>query len=1431
VLGHLEVHAGDGARALGGPKQRALLAYLILRGGEIVPTDQLVDALWGGSPPPTAAAIVHSYVRKLRAALAGTGATLETRSPGYRLELNGVGTDLALFEGLAAAGREALRNGEPARAAELLRQGLALWRGPALADLAHEPALEADRARFDQLRLEAILDRFDAELACGHGEELISELEPLVREHPFQERLRGQLMLALYRAGRQAEALELYRRTRELLRDELGLEPSKRLQDLERSILVHAPGLEGTRAELSAVAVCPFKGLAHFEVDDSPYFAGRERLVSDLVSRLVTTSLLGVVGASGAGKSSLLRAGLLPALAAGALPGSNEWDVRLMRPREHPSAELRRVLGGDDLPAAVAKLPEGKRLVVVVDQFEELFTTCGDEDERAAFVGALVDAVRDPDRSCIAVVALRADFYGQCADYPRFAELLSASHVLVGRMQRDELARAIEEPAARAGLRVERALVDALVADVADEPGGLPLLSTALLELWRLRDGAVLRLETYRSVGGVRRAVARLAESAYAGLTEAERPLARRLMLRLVAGEGEALVRRRVPLAELGLGRTPEAARVLEVLTSARLVTTSDQAVEIAHEALFQEWPRFRQWLDEDIEGRRRRAHLQASAREWEASGRDPGELYRGARLAAVLELGDLAELSELELEFVEASRAAHEREADRQRRENRRLRRLLASLALLLALATAAGTVALLQRQASQRRARIALARQLGAEAIVEPRIDRAMLLARESVNLDRSTATEGTLLATLLRSPAALSTFALPIVARPLTVAASPDGRTLAVSDNTGKLRVYDARTHRQTHPPLPDTGAVLLPEIYSRDGSLLLVQAYAGGRPLLELLSTRTLRPVRRLTFDRRYLDTPTGWAPGLALAPNGSRVFFTYDVLDKDGSDGMAYLDRWNTADGSRTTMPLGSTGMLGAGLTRDGRRLLTVTGSEIATWDVRTLRRLRTVRHTVPPASVPVAAVSPDGHTVAYGINTGSVSFVDARTGRTTPAASGGHTASVQYLAFSPNGRLVVTTSDDTKVIVWNAATGKRVQTLAGHGGRVTWAAFSADGTTLYSTSLDGAVFEWDLGRTRRFGRPFRFARPALPLPPGVTPTVPLALSPDGGTFAVRTSPLRIGLLSLSTLHRVRTLDLPRGAGRASAVAWSQDGGRIAVGTQAGQVRVWHVSQDLRRVHRLATRLSLRGFHGSVRAVAIAPNGRVLTALLNRYTADGGSARLAIWDADSGRLAARPVDLGRPSSSTVVFSPDGKLLATGRDDGTVLLLDPRSGRIRRTLKPIAGPSVSLAFERDGTLATGSWAGIVQRWNSSSGAELGRPVLVAAAPVASLSFDPSGRTFAETGGADGLLKLWNSSSPQQFGSTFPGNPGRWATTAFTPDGRNLLVVYDDGTGYLWPASVGAWEQHACAVAGRNLTRDEWRRFVPGHGYAKACVQAAA
>ena len=543
-----------------------------------------------------------------------------------------------------------------------------------------------------------------------------------------------------------------------------------------------------TPARVAAEGICPFKGLASFEPVDADYFFGRERLVAELVARLVGARFLGIVGPSGSGKSSVLRAGLLPALAGGVLPGSEGWRRLLLRPGERPLDELRRVLvsgAKDPLAEALDALPANARLLLAVDQFEELFTACRSDADRTAFADTLARAAADPEGRAVVVVALRADFYGRFAAYPGLAELLGGNHVLVGPMQASELRRAVELPAGRVGLRVEPELADALVDDVEGEPGALPLLSTALLELWQKRQAGALTLAAYRESGGVHGAVARLAEGTYARVPDERKPIVRAVMLRLVGeGAGDEPVRRRAPLAELDLERSGDVEDVLATLADSRLVTVSEGNVEVAHEALLREWPRLREWIDEDVEGRRLRRHITQAATEWETAGRDQGELYRGARLAAALDwTADHAlDLNELEREFVTESREASETETKRVRRVNRRLRGLLVGVAVLLAAAVAGGIFAVVQRSEARDAETAQFVQRLGAQALVEEDLDLSLLLARQAVAIDDSPQTRGYLLATLRSRPAAIGIIhGDGDVLRGIAV--SPDGKTLAV------------------------------------------------------------------------------------------------------------------------------------------------------------------------------------------------------------------------------------------------------------------------------------------------------------------------------------------------------------------------------------------------------------------------------------------------------------------------------------------------------------------------------------------------------------------------------------------------------------------------------------------------------------------------
>jgi DNA-binding SARP family transcriptional activator/WD40 repeat protein len=1446
ILGPLEVVRDDESVLLGAPQQRALLAVLVLHRGEVVSTDRLIEALWGERAPSSAAKTVQVYVSHLRKALGSD--LIVTHGRGYRLAVDPGQVDVGRFEALCVEARRAFAEGDTARARELLCSALGLWRGEPLADFAYEPFAEAAIGRLQEARLVALEDRIEADLALGSDGELVPEIESLVASNPMQERLRGQLMLALYRAGRQADALAVYRQTSVLLREELGLEPGRTLQELERSILEHDACLDSlpwtmTARGADSLGVCPFKGLACFDRADAEYFCGRERVVSDLLARLAESTLVGILGPSGIGKSSLLRAGVLPALSEGVLPGSAGWRQVLLRPGGHPDVELGRALDGDCLGQVFARLAPGARIVVAVDQLEELFTLCGREEERAAFLERLGAAARDPERRALVVVSLRADFYGRLASYPRFAELLSGCHVLVGGMDRDELARAIEQPAARAGLEVEHGLVDALVSEVVGEPGGLPLLSTTLLELWRARDGRTLRYESYRTSGGVRGAVARLAEAAYSQLDETERRIARGVMLRLASGDGDALARRRVRLAELE--RLDGAEHVVATLTDARLLTVSDGEVELSHEALLREWPRYGTWLEEDRVGRRLQAHLMSSAREWDATGRDPGDLYRGARLTGALEWAarHSDELSLPERRFLDASRRRVGGNA-------RRLRAVLAGVALLLLASLVAGAIALVQKQHARTEARVALARQLGAQAVNEPRLDRAMLLAREAVNLDRSPQTEGSLLATLQRGPAVIGTVTLPINA-PQQLAVSPDGRTLAVGalsldrfeygrGSIGNLRVYDAHTQRVKGPRLTDFGGARAP-VYSSDGSLLAYPTPGHQQPSIAVRDAHTLTLVRKLAFDPLQLVsyTPDIARAHIVIAADRHTIYSTYQGLNRNTSlPGATFLARWSLPGGRLlATRRIGGAAVLAVGLMDVGARVAVVDARTVSVFDTRSLRRLSSVAITPTLAAPSAAAISPDGHTIAVASHAGSVSFINVASGDARPGI-GPNTGSVASIAYSPDGRAVASTTNNT-VIIWNPQSANSREVLTVPGGQVQEVVFSRDGHTLYTSSVAGLVLEWDLTGRRSFGRRVALSRPAPCCDPVAPLAPPLALSPDGTTFAIRLGTSTVGLFSAQTLQRRGSFTVKPAGAVITALAWSPTAPQLAVGGSSGLVQLWRTDGASRVARSLTGLQAVLREPEAIQALAFSLDGRLIAASDTHKTlsldnagsspGDDRFSSLAIWRTSTGKLIAAPRDLGTGTGGfdPLAFSPDDRRLAVTAPNGRDLVIDATTAQTQRTLQPTGGEFTgSLAFAPDGRLATGTLSGIVQLWNPISGAQVASPLPVTAGPVSSITFDPTGQRFAVTASQDGTVKLFATSTLQQEGATLNTDQRAASTATFEPRSNSLLVINDHGNGFTWPMSLTVWEQRACAVAGRNLTPKEWSRYLPGQRYTPVC-----
>jgi WD40 repeat protein/DNA-binding SARP family transcriptional activator len=1614
ILGHVEASVDDQPVTLGGAKQRAVLAMLGLEANRPVTADRLAEGLWGEHPPQSAGKMVQNYVWRLRQTFADDGgAEIVTRGSGYELRIDRELVDVCRLERLVS---EAARAAENGRANGAAREALALFRGDPLADVADEPFASAEIRRIEELRLTAAELAIDADLAAGRHQEVVGEIDALLSGNPLRERLHGQRMLALYRCGRQAEALDAYREARQTLVEEIGIEPSPELRRLHDAILRQDPSLDvasavpelppeletaaaspilgrdeelrrlrdhwqhaaagagalvvlagaygigktrvaaevagavyregapvlyaggsgppqavlvamararasrtpvlvvvddadragaevrgalgalaaelahlpvlllctgealaglpahdtlvlgplepqavgaiaafyapagaagavpvesllaasrgvplrvheaasewarheaarrvegaagraaigrtqaralsaelaGSVADLQWVnertaerseetaAVCPYKGLATFGAEDAEYFFGREQLVADLVAHLVGAPLLAIVGPSGSGKSSALRAGLLPALAGGVLPGSAGWTQALIRPGEHPLRELR---------GATRRLAREARSVLAIDQFEELFTVCADEEERAEFVAGLARVARDRSGRCVVVLAVRADMYGRCAAYPDLSALLGANHVLVGPMARDELRRAIERPAQRVGLAVEPGLVEALLADVEGRAGALPLLSTTLLELWGRRDGSTLRLAEYVRRGGVQGAVARLAEDAYLRLDAAQQIEARALMLRLAdEDEDGAIVRRRIPLAELDAG----AHAVATELADRRLLTVSDGAVEVAHEALLREWPRLRAWLDEDVQGRQLHRRLADAARAWDADDRDSGGLYRGARLAAALDwaAAHQPELNATERAFLDAGRHAAGR-------AQRRLRMVLAGVAALLVLAVIAGVVALDQRARARDEATTAAAQRLGAQALAEGDLDKSLLLARQGVAIDDTLQTRSNLLAALLKSPAAIGVLSGD-GGRVTGLDISPDDRTLAFVDADGTLTRVDTRTRKPIARPLTVPGHLMGwgPDDvrFSRDGTRLSV---GGSEPVV--LDTRSGRVATAIP--------PTeGVLYGARFAPDGRTLFV---VLDH--ASNTTFVQRIDARTGARLTAPryvARDPATVTVLVTHDAERVVTTfdQGPTVIR-DGRTLRPLRRIA-----IGGETAALAPDDRTVLLGRRDGSVRFVDLVTGRIR-AASGRHDGPVTAAAFAPDGRTAVTAGEDSRAIVWDVAHAKPRETLTGHSGVVTAVIVSHDGRTAYTAGQDGKVVIWDLAGDRRLGRPFDTA-PAFPLSYPLPPFASYALARDGRTLAVGHGDGTVSLLDARTLRERSTFPAVR-KGPVFGMGFLPGGPLLAVGGADGFLGLFDAGSG-----RLVRRLS--GHTWPVHPPSISADGRSMATV--------SASSVQLWTLRSGRPVGPPRKYPSSPNGTIdaALSPDGRTLAVASPLG-VDVVDVAKLQRRPTIPTVPGLASSVRFSPDGrTVAIGRPEGYAEVLSTRTWRPVARRFAGHTGEVTSVAISPNGRTLA-TGSWDGTIWLYDIATGQPLGTPLRAVLNHTVEPFFSPDGAYLYAITDAGTSYRWDVRPSTWERLACSVAGRSLTRTEWDNLLPGRDYSPAC-----
>jgi WD40 repeat protein/DNA-binding SARP family transcriptional activator len=1580
VLGPLVVHGDDGPIGLSA-MERVLLARLVAGAGRTVSTDELIDTLWGETPPRAAGKALQNHVLRLRKALEpdrdGSPTLLVTDRSGYRLDAADDAIDARRFERLVGLGRRAYREGRIEAAAATLADALAMWRGPAFADLESTGFGGSESRRLGELRLVALEDRIAADLDLGRARETIAELEALVHEHPLRERLWQLLVLALYRANRQADALAAYSRARDVLVEELGVEPSADLRRLQVQVLdqddalqppsrlpmlpealVRPPGpfvgrvtelallreawsrvssdgtavammLRGPRgagitslaAELAAelaeedvpveyqagaptpveavgrptlrvvdvrrspegsvdlaslvadtigprltivlvppgtpvpagaqvvdvgpltpgearavlvtyvddataddvldevlrvsgglpgrvhneglavarrsmVAVvsraaeraaqvgaamedartdlregvtrfrevieravvvdagrCPWRGLVAYGVDDAAWFAGRERLVAELLTRMASARLVALVGGSGSGKSSLLHAGLLASLRAGALPGSESWVPLVMRPGARPMRELVReaLRGADRDRDHVAELLERvvfdeageSRVLLVVDQFEEVWTACTDAAERASFLDALAEVVGSTSR-CTVVLGVRADHVAGLADQPALARAFVDGTVLVGTPTAAEVRRAVEHPARLAGLQLEVGLSDALVDDAGDEPGSLPLLSTALTELWECRDGRRLTLEAYVDSGGLRGAVARIAERAYDGLDEADRAAARVLLLRLAGpGEGDAVTRRRVPLTELDGLPDPRVRAVVEPLAVARLLTVDAGHVEVAHEALFREWPRLRAWLEEHAAARRVQRRLAVAAAEWDEGGREAAELWRGGRLAAGLEFAGAYpdEVTTVERAFLDAGQAqldAERREAEERAatatRQNRRLRWLLGGLAVVLAAALVAGVFAIRAESRAEQEAvraeqesQVATARELAAAAVANLETDPelAVLLARRAVEHTRQA-----------------------------------DGTVLPEAEEA----LHQAVVSSRIVATYPDLGGSV---DWSRDGSMFVTEG-----------------PEESGVVDVRDSDTGESLRAWHGHDVDVNDVAFAGDgTLATTGDDGAAVA--WDPRTGEevgRIEGPEPEDAVWGPSFSADGRLMSAAWVREGAArvLDLRTDRLVREVR---PEAGAAGTALSPDGTRLAVTLRDEPVIVVvDLATGSEVLELTG-FDWGVGRIAWSPDGRWIAAAGDG-HAIVWDATTGSPYAALYGHSSFVTGIDWSADSAMLATGGNDGTARLWKVVQVG--------AEEVLTLSSAViTSVVGVAFSPDGRRLMAADETIQaVTIFDIDVTGSAEWASVPTGEDVGfPGVDFLPDGRRIVASSDAVTATVWDVVTG--------RALGRTGTHGPpddpatgthVYDVDVSPDGTLIATASN--------ASVKVWDAET----LEEVFSYQPGTGVddVAWSRDGSLLAvSGSETGMTPVLD-RTGRIVGQVSEPGYLSRSTALSPDGAwLATGRWRSfesgvqlgddVVTIWDWRTG----EPVTTVDVVADGLAFSPDGRTLATAG--LGPARLWDARSGRLLVS-LAGHTGTVWDVAFSPDGATVATAGDDGTVRLWDAETG-------------------------------------
>lgn len=1209
----------------------------------------------------------------------------------------------------------------------------------------------------------------------------------------------------------------------------------------------------------------PYRGLASYRTEDSEWFFGRVKLTYSVVTRLQRSWTEGegpvaIVGPSGSGKSSLIAAGVIPALGRDDFSGvaMGDWPTMMITPGRDPVRALASALadvtgsGVDDIarelrhdPTRAVRYAESAAssagatgVLLVVDQLEEAFTETRDEADRETLLAAVhAISAHDPHGSDgpagAVVLGLRADFYHRALGEPLLLPVLQRNQVAVGPMSESDLREIIVEPARRAHVEVEPGLAEVIVRDLTpslthdgglQDAGALPLLSHTLLATWEHSSGGRMTLAHYQTTGGVHGSVASTADAVLDSMDESERAIARRLLVHLVRVTDDApYTRRRLLRGERAEYAGPDVgddqlAAVLDRLVDQRLITIDSDAVQITHESLVVAWPRLRGWVDADRQRLLTGQRLQDAARAWLREARDSSLLYRGSMLNAARDwVNGGGAPGATAREFLDAS----------QRRERRRVRRLygvIGALCVLTLVAAAGGLYAYEQRAEAVAQREDATAARMAATEERNAALSRMLAISSDRLaETDPVLARQLALVAyetspTLEARSGLLSTSSGPTVTRMLgpdgimnAIAMNSAGSVLAGGAGDGSVRLWDVtsgNTPTELVDSLPGVSGPVNAIAFHPDDEILAVAGGAERVVLFDVADESAPDLLGELTGPEAALNAVEFSPDGTTIAAAGlDEQVWMWDVSDPSSPAPMPRP--LSAPDDSVTSLAFSPDGnQLAAGsYDRSVHRWNTnnpakpdylghLDAPELAVFDV-----------TYSPDGSTLAAASADQHVYRWELDGDDASLV-------SPELSG-PTSWVNEVTFSPDGATIAAAASDGLLWTWDAASGSTSDTLP-HGGPLTDVTFEADGQAIYTAGEDGIVRRW------------RVPGPTLTGPTDAVhdvtfhPTEPIATlaSGDGGVY----------LWDLTDPRRpVPAADPLRSGDEENhligAATFNPSGDVLAAAGLDGRVWRWDTSDPAE-----PTALSpLSGLDTYAERLAYSPDGTLLAG----GAADGS---VAIWDVSD---PAEPELLTTLDDATtnviaVTFSPDGRTLAVGGVDTVVWLYDvtdPAEPVLRG--EPLTGPANAvywLTFDPSGdNLAIGSADGTVRLWDVT---DVDQPVEgpVLRGPdgyVVGIDFSPSGDTLAAAS-TDHSVWVWDTSdiTEPSLQSVLSGADAAMHAVSYDHSGQTLVAAGQGATGHIWHADVEQVADHICDTSGDPITEGEWEQHVPGLPYTPPC-----